>query len=99
VKVKVNFEYASYLLTCTVWKNLIYEYFRTTDETLKDYVTKFGEVTDSLVMKDQNGQSKCFGFVTFTDPNTVDEFMKQRPHTLDGRYIDPKRASKHSSIL
>ena len=44
-------------------------------------------------MKDQNGQSRCFGFVTFTDPNTIDEFMKQRPHTLDGRQIDPKRAS------
>ena len=44
-------------------------------------------------MKDQNGQSRCFGFVTFTDPQTIDEFMKQRPHTLDGRQIDPKRAS------
>jgi RNA recognition motif-containing protein len=44
-------------------------------------------------MKDQNGQSRCFGFVTFTDPPTIDEFMKQRPHTLDGRQIDPKRAS------
>jgi hypothetical protein len=44
-------------------------------------------------MKDQNGQSKCFGFVTFTDSNIVDEFMKQRPHVLDGRQIDPKRAS------
>ncbi|CAF1423845.1 unnamed protein product [Rotaria sordida] len=66
--------------------------FKTTDETLKEYVTKFGEVSDSLVMKDQNGQSRCFGFVTFTDPQTIDEFMKQRPHTLDGRQIDPKRA-------
>ncbi|CAF4619315.1 unnamed protein product, partial [Rotaria magnacalcarata] len=51
--------------------------FRTTDETLKEYVTKFGEVSDSLVMKDQNGQSRCFGFVTFTDPHAIDEFMKQ----------------------
>ncbi|CAF4535656.1 unnamed protein product, partial [Rotaria magnacalcarata] len=34
----------------------------------------------------------CFGFVTFTDPHAIDEFMKQRPHTLDGRQIDPKRA-------
>jgi RNA recognition motif-containing protein len=67
--------------------------FRTTDETLKEYVTKFGEVSDSLVMKDQNGQSRCFGFVTFTDPQTIDQFMQQRPHTLDGRQIDPKRAS------
>ena len=71
--------------------------FRTTDETLKEYVTKFGEVSDSLVMKDQNGQSRCFGFVTFTDPETIDKFMQQRPHTLDGREIDPKRASKRTS--
>ena len=67
---------------------------RTTDETLKEYVTKYGEVSDSLVMKDQNGQSRCFGFVTFTDPQVIDEFMKQRPHILDGRQIDPKRASR-----
>ncbi|CAF1331415.1 unnamed protein product [Adineta ricciae] len=66
--------------------------FKTTDETLKEYVTKYGEVSDSLVMKDQNGQSRCFGFVTFTDPQVIDEFMKQRPHILDGRQIDPKRA-------
>jgi len=44
-------------------------------------------------MKDPNGQSRCFGFVTFINPQTIDEFMKQRPHTLDGRQIDPKRAS------
>jgi hypothetical protein len=75
-------------------------YFRTTDETLKEYVTKFGEVSDSLVMKDQTtGQSRCFGFVTFTDPLTIDEFMKQRPHTLDGRQIDPKRASMKLQII
>jgi heterogeneous nuclear ribonucleoprotein A1/A3 len=50
-------------------------------------------------MKDQNGQSRCFGFVTFTDPQTIDEFMKQRPHTLDGRQIDPKRASMTFQII
>jgi hypothetical protein len=49
-------------------------------------------------MKDQNGQSRCFGFVTFTDPQTIDIFMKQRPHTLDGRQIDPKRASMKKKI-
>lgn len=69
---------------------------RTTDESLKEYVTKFGEVSDSLVMKDQNGQSRCFGFVTFTDPQSLEQFMQQRPHTLDGRQIDPKRASRDS---
>ncbi|CAF1023458.1 unnamed protein product [Rotaria sordida] len=66
--------------------------FKTTDETLRDYARKFGEISDCLVMKDQNGQSKCFGFITFIDTNIVDEFMKQRPHILDGRQIDPKRA-------
>ncbi|CAF3968941.1 unnamed protein product, partial [Rotaria magnacalcarata] len=66
--------------------------FKTTDDTLKDYARKFGEISDCLVMKDHNGQSKCFGFVTFTDSAIVDEFMKQRPHAIDGRQIDPKRA-------
>ncbi|CAF1348201.1 unnamed protein product, partial [Adineta steineri] len=70
----------------------IFSLFRTTDETLKDYAIKFGEITDCLVMKDQKGQSKCFGFVTFINSEIVDEFMKQRPHIVDGRQIDPKRA-------
>lgn len=68
-------------------------FFRTTDETLKDYLKKYGEITDCLVMKDHSGQSKCFGFVTFINSNIVDEFMKQRPHVIDDRQIDPKRAS------
>ena len=62
-------------------------------------MTKFGEISDALVMKDQNGRSRCFGFVTFANPETVDEFMKQRPHTLDGRQIDPKRASMQVLFL
>jgi RNA recognition motif-containing protein len=62
---------------------------------LKDYVSKYGEITDCLVMKDHYGQSKCFGFVTFMNPTIVDEFMKQRPHIIDDRQVDPKRASKN----
>ena len=77
-------------------KNIIIKilYFRTTDKTLRDYVEKFGEISDCLVMKDKRGYSKCFGFVTFIDSKIVDDFMKQRPHIIDGHQIDPKRASK-----
>ncbi len=68
--------------------------FRTTNETLKDYMSKYGEITDCLVMKDDHGKSKCFGFVTFINSIIIDEFMKHRPHIIDGRQVDPKRASK-----
>merc|ERR1719489_346485 len=36
------------------------------------------------------GQSRGFGFVTYVDPTAVATVLKARPHTLDGKQIDPK---------
>ncbi|XP_007952754.1 DAZ-associated protein 1 [Orycteropus afer afer] len=42
-------------------------------------------------MKDKTtNQSRGFGFVKFKDPNCVGTVLASRPHTLDGRNIDPK---------
>lgn len=88
-----NFQIEKYFWENIDLKWFSIQHFRTTDESLKDYVIKFGELSDCLVMKDQNGHSKCFGFVTFTTSESLDEFMKNRPHLIDGRQVDPKRAS------
>ncbi|CUM64250.1 uncharacterized protein PRCAT00001847001 [Priceomyces carsonii] len=64
----------------------------TTEQGLVDYFTKFGEVVDHTIMRDNNtGKSRGFGFLTFKDPKSVDEVIK-RDHILDGKLIDPKRA-------
>merc|ERR1719376_24758 len=36
------------------------------------------------------GQSRGFGFVTYVEPPAVATVLKARPHTLDGKQIDPK---------
>ena len=37
-------------------------------------------------------RSRGFGFVTYADSQMVDEAMSQRPHVIDGRTVEPKRA-------
>ncbi|XP_077332122.1 DAZ-associated protein 1 isoform X5 [Lithobates pipiens] len=63
----------------------------TTQETLRTYFSQYGEVVDCVIMKDKTtNQSRGFGFVKFKDPNCVGTVLASRPHTLDGRNIDPK---------
>jgi len=33
------------------------------------------------------------------DTSSVEDFMRSRPHTIDNRQIDPKRASKNIYII
>ncbi|XP_053558753.1 DAZ-associated protein 1 isoform X3 [Bombina bombina] len=63
----------------------------TTQETLRSYFSKYGEVVDCVIMKDKTtNQSRGFGFVKFNDPDCVDKVLASKPHSLDGRNIDPK---------
>lgn len=44
-------------------------------------------------MRDPNSKrSRGFGFVTYSSVPEVDEAMKARPHKVDGRVVEPKRA-------
>ncbi|XP_041086386.1 DAZ-associated protein 1 isoform X7 [Polyodon spathula] len=63
----------------------------TTQETLRNYFCQYGEVVDCVIMKDKTtNQSRGFGFVKFNDPNCVRTVLETKPHSLDGRNIDPK---------
>lgn len=45
------------------------------------------------VMRDPNSKrSRGFGFVTYSCVEEVDAAMKARPHKVDGRLVEPKRA-------
>ncbi|KAL2118454.1 hypothetical protein VTJ04DRAFT_8114 [Mycothermus thermophilus] len=66
--------------------------WETTDQSLRDYFSQFGEVVECTVMRDSaTGRSRGFGFLTFKDPKTVNIVMVKE-HYLDGKIIDPKRA-------
>ena len=56
-------------------------------ESLKDYFTQFGEVTECTVMRDgTTGRSRGFGFLTFKDPKVVNVVMVKE-HLLDGKLV------------
>ena len=74
--------------------------YKTDDDTLKTYFAKYGNLVDHVVMKDgTSGRSRGFGFVTYSCSSMVDELMKNRPHIIDGRQVEPKRATPREVIF
>ncbi|KAI0982489.1 hypothetical protein GJ496_009036 [Pomphorhynchus laevis] len=71
--------------------------YRTSEVSLRDYFSKYGVIVDCVVMQDQNGRSRGFGFVTYSKSTMVDDLMKNRPHLIDGREVDVKRAMPKES--
>ncbi|KAF7237738.1 Heterogeneous nuclear ribonucleoproteins A2/B1, partial [Varanus komodoensis] len=67
--------------------------FETTEESLRNYYEQWGKLTDCVVMRDPaSKRSRGFGFVTFSSMAEVDAAMAARPHSIDGRVVEPKRA-------
>ncbi|GFQ83509.1 RNA-binding protein Musashi homolog Rbp6 [Trichonephila clavata] len=67
--------------------------WQTAPEGLREYFSKYGDITEVMVMKDPTTRrSRGFGFVTFADPDSVDKVLANGPHELDGKKIDPKIA-------
>ncbi|XP_048857976.1 RNA-binding protein Musashi homolog 1b isoform X2 [Brienomyrus brachyistius] len=67
--------------------------WQTTQDGLKEYFSKFGEVKECMVMRDPvTKRSRGFGFVTFVDQPGVDKVLAQTRHELDSKTIDPKVA-------
>lgn len=60
---------------------------------LRDFFSKFGEVCDTVVMKDSaTGKSRGFGFLTFLRESSAEEVLKDPHFELGGRMVQCKRA-------
>uniref|UniRef100_A0A061QLH9 Putative hnRMP n=1 Tax=Cupiennius salei TaxID=6928 RepID=A0A061QLH9_CUPSA len=67
--------------------------YKTTEESLKSHFEQWGEIVDCVVMRDRNTRrSRGFGFVTYKRAHMVDDAQAARPHKVDGREVEPKRA-------
>lgn len=55
-------------------------------EGLRNYFSEFGKVEDCTILRDQDGRSRGFAFLTFEDPNSVNAVMV-REHILDGKAV------------
>uniref|UniRef100_A0AAF5PJI5 RRM domain-containing protein n=1 Tax=Wuchereria bancrofti TaxID=6293 RepID=A0AAF5PJI5_WUCBA len=65
----------------------------TTDEQLRQYYSQWGTVVDCIVIRDpQTKYSRGFGFVTFATIQMAEAAMADRPHTINNKVVDPKRA-------
>ncbi|RYR07176.1 hypothetical protein Ahy_B05g074493 isoform E [Arachis hypogaea] len=48
---------------------------------------KYGEITDSVIMKDRKtGQPRGFGFITYADPSVVDKVIEDN-HVINGKQM------------
>ncbi|KDP40375.1 hypothetical protein JCGZ_02373 [Jatropha curcas] len=66
--------------------------WETTEEKLKDYFTQYGDVLQTVVMRDKTtGRPRGFGFVVFADPAILDTVLQDK-HTIDGRTVEAKKA-------
>uniref|UniRef100_A0A8C6I2R6 RRM domain-containing protein n=1 Tax=Mus spicilegus TaxID=10103 RepID=A0A8C6I2R6_MUSSI len=67
--------------------------FATADESQRSHFEQWGALTDCVGMRDPNiKRSRSFGFVTYATVEEVDAAMNARPHKVDGRVVEPKRA-------
>eukprot|EP01038_Epipyxis_sp_PR26KG_P005967 gene5967-8221_t len=66
--------------------------WQTTEDNLRYYFEKFGELSDVALMIDKRtGKPRGFGFIKMKDPSAADIIMSTE-HTIDGRLVDVKRA-------
>lgn len=67
--------------------------YKTSETTLKQHFERFGDVIDCVVMREpQSKRSRGFGFVIYKHSSMVDRAQEARPHKVDGREVQSKRA-------
>ncbi|KAE8333731.1 hypothetical protein BDV39DRAFT_165154 [Aspergillus sergii] len=73
--------------------------WNTTDETLRAAFSEYGQVLDSIVMRDRDtGRSRGFGFVTFTSESEAEAAISAlNDQELDGRRIKVNLANARGS--
>jgi len=71
----------------------------TNDKSFAEYFMKFGDLCDSKVMFDKNtGRPKRFGFLVYAEVSSLQNCLKNSPHTLDGNELTVKKSSQPTEV-
>jgi len=69
----------------------------TTEDSIKDHFGSYGSIVDCVVMRDpEKKRSRGFGFVTFAESSCVTDVQANRPHKIDNKQVETKRATPKS---
>ncbi|MCD7468862.1 hypothetical protein HAX54_007407 [Datura stramonium] len=70
----------------------------TLDQFVK-YFEKYGEIIDSVIMKDRHtGRPRGFGFITYADPSVVDTVITET-HIINDKQVEIKRTISKRILL
>lgn len=70
----------------------------TTSAQFVKHFGKYGEITDSVIMKDRRtGQPRGFGFITYADATVVDKVIEDN-HVINGKQVEIKRTIPKGAI-
>ncbi|KAK6142136.1 hypothetical protein DH2020_007004 [Rehmannia glutinosa] len=68
---------SSLSLSLSIYSRIVYTFVK--------YFGKYGEITDSVIMKDRHtGRPRGFGFITYADPSVVDTVIAET-HIINGK--------------
>ncbi|KAF9617711.1 hypothetical protein IFM89_038211 [Coptis chinensis] len=63
----------------------------TTEENFTKHFEKYGEIIDSVIMKEKHTRRpRGFGFITFSNPSVLDKVLEDE-HIINGRTVEVKR--------
>jgi len=73
--------------------------FKSTEETLQEYFTQYGEVREVQLKKNHDGTSRGFGFIVFSDPAHIDLALEVAEHKIDDKVVICSRAKSLSDKM
>jgi len=72
--------------------------YETSEDDVGQYFKQFGPLQEHVLMKfPDSGRSKGFGFVVYEHAEDLDRCQDARPHKIDGKTVDTKRATPVSA--
>jgi len=65
----------------------------TSEDSFFNYFGQFGEMVDKVIITDPHTkESRGFGFITYSKSEAVEQVFSSRPHVIDNKTLDVKRA-------